>query len=117
MHFSILVFFLRAAHCIVNTNSTIFNHTHVFIGGTDILSLGKFRERISILRIFYPAEYVPGNAKSYDVAVIQLAAPTTAPPVTMITTAPAAGTQLTIIGWGKVAGEVNTTGAFTNILR
>ena len=107
------LFFFLAAHCLYNDDGkTLYKHTHVLIGGIDASSSSSFREKIPILQIFYPAEYKPG-IWSYDVALMQLATQTSAPPVTMATVAPAAGTQITKIGWGMT--ELN--GIVNNVLR
>jgi hypothetical protein len=92
---------LFAAHCLFD-GGTFRAPSHVLIGGVEIGPLSNFAEVIPVSQAFYPTQYRPGVVESnYDVGVLKLSKATVAPPVTLSTSAPAAGTSIISLGWGK----------------
>ena len=101
-------FFYMTAHCLFD-EGTFTPPTHVLIGGVDISSYSNFPEQLPVAQALYPTQYQVGNVDSnYDVAVLRLATPTTAPKVTLSTTAPSSGTSIVSLGWGKTETGTNS---------
>jgi len=101
-------YILTAAHCLYDQNNAYSPPNLILLGGIDISSLLNFAERIEVAQGYVPTQYQPGVVSSlYDVAILRLQTPTSYPAVTLASTAPAADTFVTSIGWGRT--EISNT--------
>ncbi len=91
---------LTAAHCIDR------GPTEVLTGTNDLIDLAPGAQRIRVAAAYVHPDYA-GYDNDYDVALLRLARPTTAPAVPVIGTTPAElalddpGTLATTTGWGS----------------
>jgi secreted trypsin-like serine protease len=104
---------LTAAHCVMDLTTKEIappQVLHVVIGRTDLTAQGG--ERLDVARVVVDPSFRPGRLAP-DLALLQLASPTTAPPIALgdARAGLAEGMTATAIGWGRTG-----SGAFPHKL-
>lgn len=115
---------LTAAHCVVDLSSGgVFGPENFdLITGTSSLTAVAGSQRLAVAGV-HPHPAYTGIDNDYDVALLRIARPTTAPAITLVGTSPAEqalddpGTVATTVGWGAQAegGGVTATQRFVEV--
>jgi len=113
---------LTAAHCLVDEESGEVFATDFFMVGVHDFDLNNFDddEYIQVSEVYMAAGYDNFSADN-DIAILKLAQPATATPVSLIETTAfdelADGIALTVMGWGNTIDDVEIEPVYSLILR